>query len=95
MKKRKKGLQVMASVGGWTYSKAFHKHYQTDEGRKKLVDSCVALMKKYDTVFDGLDIDLEYPCLEGDTACGPKITPSDDDKGHFTKFMRLFKESMP
>lgn len=95
LKKRKPGLQVLASVGGWTYSKRFHEHFQTDAGREKLVKSCVALMKKYDTVFDGLDIDLEYPCLYGDTACGPKITPSRDDRGHFTKFMKMFHDHMP
>lgn len=52
-------------------------------------------MQKYPTVFDGLDIDLEYPCLPGDNACGPNITPSSNDRGHFTAFMKEFKSKMP
>ena len=52
-------------------------------------------MKEYDSIFDGLDLDLEYPCLPGDTSCGPGITPSDNDKQHFSDLVSLFRQKMP
>jgi len=39
------------------------------------------LIKKYPTVFDGIDIDLEYPCLPDDKSCGNECVPSNDDRG--------------
>lgn len=91
LKKRYPNLKVLASIGGWTYSPAFHSKVQTAASRKALVTSCVNLYKKYSMAFDGLDIDLEYPCLPNDTACGLNITPSPDDKGNFAALMEEFR----
>jgi len=48
-------------------------------------------LKKYPTVFDGLDIDLELPCLPGDTACGNGITPSNNDRDAYTALVSAFR----
>jgi chitinase len=51
-------------------------------------------MNKYPDVFDGLDIDLEYPCVENDKACGDKITPGKDDRGNFALLIEEFRRQM-
>jgi len=88
-------LKVLASVGGWTYSKAFHERFRTEQERIKLAKTCVDIVKKYDDVFDGLDIDLEYPCMPDDKNCGPKITPTQNDKEYFSDLMYQYRKYLP
>ena len=94
LKKRFPSLKVIASLGGWTYSKAFHQFIATDAARQTMAKSCGDLLVKYADVFDGLDIDLEYPCLTTDTACGDGITPTSDDKGNFLALMQAFRAAI-
>lgn len=58
-----------------------------------MTDSCVALLEKYTDIFDGLDIDLEYPCPPG-KICGPDITPSDNDAQYFLSLIQSFRQKM-
>lgn len=60
----------------------------TPEDRLKLSTSCVNLIKKYPEIFDGLDIDLEYPCPAGANICGPGIPASANDPPNFTALMK-------
>lgn len=78
----------MASVGGWTYSLAMHPHMATAASRLKLAKSCVDIIDQYPDVFDGLDIDLEYPCPESAGSCGPGIKGSAQDAPNFTALMQ-------
>jgi chitinase len=94
LKKRCPGLKTFASVGGWTYSKAMHSFIHTAAERTTMIDSLVALYNKYSDVFDGIDSDLEYPCMPDDTACGPDITPSNNDREHFALFMEEMKQKL-
>jgi len=82
------------SIGGWTYSKLMHTFMHTDADRKRMVSSCVAMLDEYKDVFGGIDIDLEMPCFPEDSPCGPGIIPSDDDKGHFTLFIKEWRAQM-
>ena len=94
LKERNPHLKVIASVGGYTFSKAFHDFIENDDKRKKLVSSCVDFLKQYRNIFDGLDIDLEYPCISTDIPCGDNITPTSDDRGNFAAMIQDFRRQM-
>ncbi|WP_394247732.1 glycosyl hydrolase family 18 protein [Arthrobacter pityocampae] len=69
------GLRAVISLGGWTWSKNFSRAAATDASRKALVASCIDLYIKGNLpvidgrggagaaagVFDGIDIDWEWP----------------------------------
>jgi chitinase len=75
LKAKYPNLRIVASLGGWTYSKYFSDAAATDAGRKKLVGSCIDMFIKGNLpvqggyggagsaagIFDGFDIDWEYP----------------------------------
>ncbi len=86
-------LRVLISLGGWTWSKHFSEAAATDEGRKTLVSSCVDLFitnLDYRGLFDGIDVDWEYPGSEGK----PGNTVSPDDKANFVLLMKEFREQL-
>lgn len=58
-------LKIMISIGGWTWSKNFSDAVLTDSSTKKFAESAVAIVAKYD--LDGVDIDWEYPGMQGDS----------------------------
>ncbi len=64
LKEQNPDLKILISVGGWTWSKNFSDAVMTAEGKKTFAKSAVDIMKKYD--LDGVDIDWEYPAMEGD-----------------------------
>lgn len=68
LKARNPGLKVIASVGGWGMP-MYPEVVVSAERRKVFTDSAVTLLTRY-PVFDGLDIDWEYPG-GGDEARAP------------------------
>ncbi len=68
-------------MGGWTWSKHFSDAVLTDTATKNFAESAVAIVAKYG--IDGVDIDWEYPGMEGD---GNVYRPQDK-----TGYTRLFK----
>jgi chitinase len=64
LKKLHPGLKVIFSFGGWTWSGGFG---QAAASAKTFADSCYSVVKdpRWADVFDGIDIDWEYP-----NACG-------------------------
>jgi chitinase len=79
LKARYPHLKVLISLGGWTWSERFSDAAMTQAGREKLVRSCVDMFLKGNLpvfdgaggpgsaagVFDGIDVDWEYPGSEG------------------------------
>ncbi|KAG8759945.1 hypothetical protein FRC12_009648 [Ceratobasidium sp. 428] len=60
LKKKNRGLKVLLSIGGWTYSQAGHFAFVTNaSARKTFVTSAIQQME--DNGLDGIDIDFEYP----------------------------------
>lgn len=53
-------LSVMVAIGGWTLSDNFSDMAATAEGRATFADSVVEFLQQY-TMFDGVDLDWEYP----------------------------------
>ncbi|KAF0812901.1 Chitinase A1 [Andreprevotia sp. IGB-42] len=97
-------LKIFISLGGWTWSKWFSAASQTDALRKQLVSSCLNIYIKGNLpaysgrggagtlagVFDGVDIDWEFPGGGGQ----PYNTLSPADKQNFTLLMKEFREQL-
>jgi chitinase len=64
LKQQNPSLQVLVSVGGWTWSGNFSDTVLTRESRRRFIDSVVEFVDRYK--LDGLDIDWEYPGMIGD-----------------------------
>src|SRR6266545_2964825 len=93
------GLQVQMSLGGWTWSKYFSDAALTPASRQAFVASCIDLFIKGNLpiigtsphggpgsgagVFDGIDVDWEWPASEGNT--GNVVRP--EDKQNFTALL--------
>ncbi|MER7533191.1 glycoside hydrolase family 18 protein [Streptomyces sp. NPDC097704] len=98
------GLKVMISLGGWSGSAHFSDAVRTDAGRKALVASCIDTYIKGDLpvdgarggagaaagVFDGVDLDWEWPGSDG--APGNAVRP--EDKTNFTRLVREFRTQL-
>jgi chitinase len=65
LKKDNPSLTVLVSVGGWLWSAGFSDMSLTHESRSEFIQSVVEFLKQYQ--LDGLDIDWEYPAMEGST----------------------------
>ncbi len=81
LKTRNPALQILVSVGGWTWSGRFSEMALTTESRTKFIDSVVEFLGKYK--LDGLDIDWEYP---GSIGNGNPFRP--EDKQNFTALLK-------
>ncbi|GGT10320.1 hypothetical protein GCM10010271_10960 [Streptomyces kurssanovii] len=104
LKAKHPGLKVMISLGGWSWSTHFSDAARTPESRKALVSSCIDLYIKGNLpadgarggegaaagLFDGIDIDWEWPGSEGDadTVYRP------EDKRNFTALVHEFRTQL-
>jgi chitinase len=73
LKQQNPQLQVILSVGGGSGSAGFSEMASTAEGRKKFVDSAMAMIERFN--LDGIDVDWEYPGYTH--TAGMKVGPED------------------
>jgi chitinase len=106
LKQRFPNVKVAISLGGWTWSKYFSDAALTKESRQRFVSSCIDLFIKGDIpapgwggmggpgsaagLFDGIDIDWEWPGSEGNT--GNVIRA--EDRENFTKLLAEFRKQL-
>ena len=106
LKRQYPSLKVLISLGGWTFSKDFSAAAMTSESRARFVSSCIDLFIKGNLpepgwggmggpgaaagVFDGIDIDWEWPGSEGNA--GNLI--SDRDKANLTRLLEEFRRQL-
>jgi len=99
-------LKVLMSLGGWTWSKYFSDAALTAASRKAFVESCVDQFIKGNLpslgqgesggpgsgagVFDGIDLDWEWPASDGNT--GNIIRA--EDKKNFTLLLAEFRKQL-
>ena len=81
LKIKNPALKILISVGGWTWSKHFSDAVFTDTSTKNFANSAVGIVAKYG--IDGVDIDWEYPGMQGDS----NVYRPEDKIG----YSRLFK----
>ena len=86
LKKENPDLTVLVSVGGWLWSGRFSDAVLTPASRAKFIDSVADFVTRYQ--LDGLDIDWEYPAMEG--AAGNVFRP--EDKQNYTLVMKELRE---
>jgi len=106
LKARHPNLRVMMSLGGWTWSKYFSDAALTAASRAAFVASCVDMFIKGNLpslgpgesggpgsaagVFDGIDLDWEWPASEGNA--GNVIRP--EDRPNFTLLLAEFRRQL-
>ncbi|MFD9715127.1 glycoside hydrolase family 18 protein [Streptomyces sp. NPDC059076] len=104
LKAKYPGLKALISLGGWSWSTHFSNAALTPESRKALVSSCIDLYIKGNLpvdgtrggagaaagVFDGIDVDWEWPGSSGedDTPYRP------EDKKNFTALVKEFRTQL-
>ncbi|MET8188029.1 glycoside hydrolase family 18 protein [Streptomyces sp. NPDC005246] len=98
------GLKVMISLGGWSWSTHFSDAARTAASRKAFVSSCIDLYFKGNLpvdgarggegaaagLFDGVDIDWEWPGSAGDT----DTVYRPEDKRNFTALVHEFRTQL-
>jgi len=106
LKARYPGLKVLISIGGWTYSKYFSDAALTAASRQAMVASCLDIYIKGNLpliggdpaggpgaafgVFDGVDIDWEWPASAGNT--GNIVRP--EDRQNFSLLLAEFRRQL-
>ncbi|MEU2429592.1 glycoside hydrolase family 18 protein [Streptomyces sp. NPDC007861] len=104
LKAKHPGLKVLISLGGWSWSTHFSDAARTPASRKAFVSSCIDLYLKGNLpvdgarggagaaagVFDGIDLDWEWPGSAGDT--DTVFRP--EDKQNFTALVREFRTQL-
>ncbi|MBN1440964.1 MAG: glycoside hydrolase family 18 protein [Anaerolineales bacterium] len=89
LKEKYPGLQVLISIGGWTFSGNFSAAARTHQSRERLVRSCLDLfLVRYGEAFDGVDLDWEYPVGGGLHAGLP------EDRDNYSLLIREFRNQL-
>lgn len=91
LKQRHPHLRTLISMGGWGGSRGFSDMASTAEGRERFVASAIELfLTRWPGVFDGIDIDWEYPVHGGLPDNGYRL----EDKRNCTLLFEEFRRQL-
>ncbi|GHF01472.1 glycoside hydrolase family 18 protein [Thalassotalea profundi] len=93
LKQQHPHLRILPSFGGWTLSQPFHEMAKSNSGLKHFVESALELIKKHE-VFDGIDIDWEYPGGGGNNQRKLQGKAALNEKLVFTLMMKELREGL-
>jgi chitinase len=88
LKKQYPHLKIMVSVGGWGGCAPCTALFASEEHRNTFASTAVDLLKEYH--LDGLDLDWEYPAIEG----YPGHLYDNGDREHFTALVKTIRQKM-
>jgi chitinase len=88
LKDKNPNLKIMVSIGGWGGCAPCSNLFSSAEHRNNFSKTTVALFKQYN--IDGLDLDWEYPVIEGYP--GHKYDAA--DKENFTALVKNLRKEM-
>lgn len=88
LKKKNPSLKVLLSLGGWGGCEPCSDVFSTAKGRKDFAESVLQLNKFFKS--DGIDIDWEYPAVEGYP--GHRFVPADKD--NFTALIKELRRTL-
>lgn len=88
LKAKNPNLQILISIGGWSWSENFSNAVLTDSLRKGFAKSSVDIIRKHH--LDGVDIDWEYPGMQGEE--GNVYRP--EDKENFTLMFEAIRTEL-
>ena len=88
LKQKNPALQLLISIGGWSWSENFSNAVLTDSLRKDFAISAVNIIRKNN--LDGVDIDWEYPGIPGEE--GNVYRP--EDKKNFTLMFEALRKEL-
>jgi chitinase len=87
LREKNPSLQLLISIGGWSWSENFSNAVLTDSLRKVFAKSAVAIIRKHQ--LDGVDIDWEYPGMPGEQG---NVYRPQDKENYTLMFAELRKE---
>ena len=83
------GKKVKLSIGGWTGSQYFSTIVSQDSSTRAFVFNILDAYNEYN--LDGIDIDWEYPGVQG----APGNAVSSDDSANFLNFLQILRWTLP
>ncbi|HEV2323434.1 MAG TPA: glycoside hydrolase family 18 protein [Terracidiphilus sp.] len=87
LRQQNPALQILLSVGGWSWSTHFSDAALTGQSRQAFIQSAMDLVDRYE--LDGLDIDWEYPDQPGAGNVHRR-----EDKQNFTLLLKELRENL-
>ncbi len=88
LKARNPNLKVFLSLGGWGGCKPCSEAFSTKKGRKAFAKSVKSLLETYQA--DGIDLDWEYPAIEGH----PGHPWKPQDRPNFTDLVKKLRKEL-
>lgn len=88
LKKKQPKLKILLSLGGWGGCERCSDVFSSEAGRADFARSLKALLVDYNA--DGIDLDWEYPAIEG----YPGHAYQETDKEHFTQLVQVLRHEL-